>query len=499
MSLSDLRQTRLEKLEKLKKAGIDPYPARSSRTHKISQVLADFEDLAAKEVKVVLAGRVMAKREHGGSTFLDINDGSSSTSLDESKLVLDKNQIQLFFKKDKLGDKEYEFFLETVDIGDFIEAGGTLFKTKKEEKTLLITRYSLLTKSLLPLPEKWHGLQDVEERYRKRYLDLIFNPEVKAKFEVRSKIIKTLRNFMNNEGFLEVVTPTLQSLYGGASARPFKTHMHDLDIDLYLRIAPELYLKRLLVGGFDKVFEFTTNFRNEGMDRDHNPEFSVLEFYAAYQNLDWLMDFTEKIFENLLIGIFGKTKIVYENAEINFTGPFKRRKFNELLNEHCGIDYETGDEDDFKKATQKLDIKIEKTAGKVILADELFKKVIKPKLVEPIFVTDWPAEILPLAKNLGNSPFVDAFQFFVGGHELIKAFQELNDPIEQRNRFQAQEKRRAKGDEEAQRMDEDYIEALEYGMPLAAGWGLGIDRLVALLTDSHSIREVILFPFMRPK
>lgn len=493
MSLDDLRKTRLEKLEKLKKAGIDPYPAISGRTHKISEAIENFDDFVAKEIELVLAGRVMAKREHGGSTFLDINDGSTLLTTSGS------SQIQLFFKKDELGEKEYELFMETVDIGDFIEASGTLFKTKAGEKTLQTTNYRLLTKSLLPLPEKWHGLQDVEGRYRKRYLDLIFNPEVKAKFELRSKIIKTLRNFMNNEGFLEVATPTLQPLYGGASARPFKTHMHDLDIDLYLRIAPELYLKRLLVGGFERVFEFTTNFRNEGMDRDHNPEFLVLEFYAAYQNLDWLMNFTEKIFENLLVGVFGKTAVKYEDNEINFTGPFKRNQFNELLKKQCGVDYEADGEGDFKKAAQKLGIKIEKAVNKPILADELFKKVIKPKLIEPIFVTDWPVEILPLAKRLGDSPFVSAFQFFAGGHELIKAFQELNDPSEQRERFQSQEKRRAKGDEEAQRMDEDFIEALEYGMPPAAGWGLGIDRLVALLTDSHSIREVILFPLMKPR
>lgn len=493
MPLDDIRKARLEKLDKLQKAGIDPYPASSSRTHKISEALVDFDGLAAKEVEVILAGRVMAKREQGGLIFLDINDGSASLTTGGSE------KIQLLFKQDILGEKDFSFFSQTVDIGDFIEAGGTLFKTKREERTLEAHAYKILAKAIMPLPEKWHGLQDTEERYRKRYLDLIFNPEVKKKIETRSKIIKVLRDFMNKNDFLEVVTPTLQPLYGGASARPFKTHMHDLDIDLYLRIAPELYLKRLLVGGFDRVFEFTTNFRNEGMDRDHNPEFSVLEFYAAYQDLEWLMQFTEKIFENLLVGVFGKTMIAYEDMEIDFAGPFKRNTFVELLKEHCRVDYETDSEDDFEKTARKLDIKIEKAANKPILADELFKKIVRPKLIEPTFVTDWPAEILPLAKRKDDSPFVDAFQFFAGGRELIKAFQELNDPIDQRERFQAQEKRRAKGDEEAQRMDEDFIDALEYGMPPAVGWGLGIDRLVALLTNSHSIREAILFPLMKPR
>ena len=485
MSLEDIKQSRLEKLELLKKAGVDPYPAKSWRTHEIRQALENFEKLSEEKGRIVLVGRVMAKREHGASVFLDLQDVSE--------------QIQVYFKKDVVGDYDYELFSKTVDIGDFIEVSGFLFKTKKEEKTLEVEKYRMLTKSLLPLPEKWHGLQDVEERFRKRYLDLIFNPEVKEKFEMRSKIIQTLRDFMVKNEFMEVVTPTLQPLYGGASARPFKTHMHDLDIDLYLRVAPELYLKRLLVGGFEKVFEFTTNFRNEGMDRDHNPEFSALEFYAVYKDLEWLLSFTEEIFENLLVQIFGRAKIKYEDKEIDFSRPFKKAKFNDLLKKHCGVNYETSDEDELWSQAEKLNVKIEKKVAKPGLADELFKKVVRPKLIEPIFVTDWPADVLPLAKKIDNSDFVGAFQFFAGGNELIKAFQELNDPLDQRARFEVQENRRAKGDEEAQRMDEDFVQALEYGMPPAAGWGLGIDRLVAMLTNSHSIREVILFPLMRPK
>ncbi|MEK7507011.1 MAG: lysine--tRNA ligase [Patescibacteria group bacterium] len=485
MPLDDIKQARLEKLAKLKKAGIDPYPAVSERTHEINQALEDFDALASEKKIIVLAGRVMAKREHGGSVFLDVEDSTG--------------RIQIYFKKDVLGDDTFRLFIETVDIGDFIEAKGFLFKTKKAEPTLEAQSWRMLAKSLLPLPEKWHGLQDVEERFRKRYLDLIFNPAVRENFKTRSEIIKQLRNFLQQHGFLEVATPTLQPLYGGASARPFKTHLNALDIDVFLRIAPELYLKRLLVGGFEKVFEFTTNFRNEGMDRDHNPEYSGLEFYAAYRDLDWLMGFTEDMFIFVLENIFGNTKIKYQEKEINFAKPFKRATFGNLLKEHTGIDYDTASEKDLAEKVKALGLTVEKHANRATLADEIFKKQIRPKLAPPTFVRDYPVEMLPLAKKLSNPNYVGAFQFFAGGFEMIKAFSELNDPVDQRERFKAQENKRAKGDEEAQRMDEDFIEALEYGMPPAAGWGLGIDRLVALLTDSHGIREVILFPLMKPK
>ncbi|MEX2052793.1 MAG: lysine--tRNA ligase, partial [Candidatus Paceibacterota bacterium] len=370
---------------------------------------------------------------------------------------------------------------------------------KKEERTLEAKKWNMLAKSIMPLREKWHGLQDVEERYRKRYLDILFNPDVKEKFEKRSQIIKELRNFMGDNEFMEVTTPTLQPLYGGASARPFKTHMHALDIDLFLRIAPELYLKRLLVGGFERIFEFTTNFRNEGIDRDHNPEFSVLEFYGAYKDLDWMADFTEELFEKVVKKIFGTTKVKYQNMEVDFKKPYQKETFANLLKKHTGIDYEKSAEEDMKSRAEELGIKIEKHASKAVLADEIFKKAVRPKLQQPTFVSEYPAEILPLAKKLNDPEYVDAFQFFAGGLELIKAFSELNDPIDQRNRFKAQENKRAKGDEEAQVLDDDFIEAMEYGMPPAAGWGLGLDRFISLLTDSHSIREIILFPLMKPR
>jgi len=492
MPLDDIRQARVEKLNNLRKAGVDPYPASTARTHSNAQVLENFVDLETGADPVTVAGRVLAVREHGGSAFLDLVDGSA--------------KLQIFLKKDLIGEEAYRLLIENLDIGDFIEVTGTAFKTKKAEPTIQASAYKFLVKTLLPLPEKWHGLQDVEERFRKRYLDFIFNPEAKEKIKTRSEVIQTLRNFMLGNNFLEVVTPTLQPIYGGASARPFKTHLHALDIDLFLRIAPELYLKRLLVGGLDRVFEFTTNFRNEGMDRDHNPEFSVLEFYAAYQDLEWLMNFSEELFANLLENVFGNLTIKYQEREISFQRPFKRARFTDLLREHIGLDFDADDEKTFRAKVEELKInlpagrqEIEKDITKTGLADELFKKVIRPKLVKPIFVHDYPEEMLPLAKKLDNPAYVGAFQFYAGGLELIKAFSELNDPLDQRERFNKQENKRAKGDEEAQRMDDDFIEALEYGMPPAAGWGLGIDRLVALLTDSHSIREVILFPLMRPK
>lgn len=485
MALDDIRKARLEKLEKLRKAGIDPYPARSLRTHKINEILADFDGLAVKEVEIILAGRVMAKREQGGLAFLDIND--------------DSGQIQLLVKIDKLEDGRYDFFLETIDIGDFIEVGGTLFKTKRSERTLEVHAYKLLTKTLLPLPEKWHGLQDIEERHRKRYLDLIFNQETRVALKTRSQIIEHIRQFLFAGGFMEVETPILQTLYGGANAKPFITHLNTLDINLYLRIAPELYLKRLLVGGFERVFEIGRNFRNEGMDREHNPEFTMLEFYVAYWDYEKMMEFIESMFEHIVKKKFATTTIKYQGKEIDFNKPYPRVVFNDLFKKYSGIDYDEADENELKAKAKELDIKIEKSMTKGNLGDEIYKKVARPNIIEPTFIINHPLEISPLAKKLeDNESRVARFQLVAGGMELTNGFSELNDPADQRQRFEAQEKFSKKGDEEAQRLDEDYIEALEYGMPPAAGVGIGLDRLVALLTDSHSIREVILFPLMKP-
>ncbi len=486
MALNDIRKARLEKLEKLQKAGIDPYPAQSLRTHSIADALVNFEKFAEEKKEIVLAGRIMAKREQGGLAFLDIAGGSG--------------KIQFLFKKDDLGEDNFDLFSKTIDVGDFIEASGVLFKTKREEKTLDCRNYKILSKSLLPLPEKWHGLQDVEERYRKRYLDLIFNAELKTKIETRSRIVEHIRQYLISNNFVEVETPILQTLYGGANAKPFKTHLNTLGLDLYLRIAPELYLNRLLVGGFEKVFEIGRNFRNEGMDREHNPEFTMLEFYAAYWDYEKMMAFIEDMLEHVVEKKNGSTKIQLQGKEIDFKRPYPRVTFNDLFKKYSGIDYNGANEDELKNKAKELDIKIEKSMTKGNLGDEIYKKVARPNIIEPTFVTDHPLEISPLAKKInGDEKHVARFQLIAGGTELANGFSELNDPLDQRQRFEAQEKFAKKGNEEAQRLDEDYIEAMEYGMPPAAGVGIGLDRLVALLTDSHSVREIILFPLMKPK
>jgi lysyl-tRNA synthetase class 2 len=485
-TIDELRKIRIKKLEAIRKAGFLVFPGKTKRTHKVIQALNNFNNLARLKKEIILVGRIKSLREHGGSTFLDIEDGSG--------------KIQAYFKKDRVGEKRYQFFLAYFDIGDFIEIRGILFKTQKGEKTLEVSDFKILAKSLLPLPEKWHGLKNVEERFRKRYLDLIFNPEVKKKFEIRSKIIKEIREFLEKEGFLEVETPILQPLYGGAKARPFKTYLNALDLDLYLRISPELYLKRLLVGGLEKVYEIARNFRNEGMDRFHNPDFTMLEFYWAYADYKDLMKLTEKMFENLMKKIFRNLEIKYEGKKINFRLPWPRIEFNQLIKKYTKINLDEIHPEALKKEAQKLGIEIEKGEGKPEIADKIYKKICLPKIWQPTFIIHHPVGIFPLAKQLEKNPQKLAnFQLVIAGWELISAFSELNDPIEQRRRFEEQEKFFKAGLEEAQRMDEDFLEALEYGMPPAAGFGMGIDRLVALLTDSHSLREVILFPTMRPK
>jgi lysyl-tRNA synthetase, class II len=486
MGFEEIRAGRLEKLKKIKEAGVNPYPAQTSRTHYVAEAIDGFDKLSSKKTKLTLVGRIMAQRGHGGSTFLDIEDGTG--------------RIQLLFKKDAIGDNDYELFKEIIDLGDFIEVSGFLFETKQGEKTLEADDFEFLSKSLRPLPEKWHGLQDVEERYRRRYLDLLFNPELREKFKARTKIIEHTRQFLITNGFMEVETPVLQTIPGGANARPFQTHLNTLDIDLYLRIAPELYLKRLLVGGFEKVFEIARNFRNEGMDREHNPEFTMLEFYAAYWDYEKLMKFLEKMLRHIVSGTCGKTKIKNGDSEIEFKGPFKRISFNDLFKKYSGLEYDEASEEDLKIKAKELGIKIEKSMTKGNLGDEIYKKVARPYIIDPTFVVNHPIEISPLAKKLDDDQkHVARFQLVVGGTELLNGFSELNDPLDQRERFEAQEKAAKRGNEEAQRLDENFIEALEYGMPPAAGVGIGIDRLVTLLTNSHSIREIILFPLMKPR
>ncbi|PIS17271.1 MAG: lysine--tRNA ligase [Candidatus Nealsonbacteria bacterium CG09_land_8_20_14_0_10_42_14] len=437
MALVNIRKTRIKKLEAIKKAGINPYPIKTKRTHSIEETLANFERFARAKTELNLVGRIRSIREHGGSAFFHFEDGT--------------NKLQAYLKRDKVGAKKYQFFLANFDVGDFIEVAGTLFKTKRGEKTIEVSDFRILAKSVLPLPEKWHGLQDVEERFRKRYLDLIMNSEVKEKFQLRSRIIEELRNILAKEGFLEVETPILQPIPGGALAKPFKTHLNALKLDLYLRVSPELYLKRLLVGGFEKIYEIGRCFRNEGMDKHHNPDFTMLELYWAYQDRDNLMNFLERIMVDLVKKIKGKSQISYQGQKIDFKTPWRRIKYQRNYEE------------------------------------------TREKIIQPTFVIDYPVELSILAKaKIDNHKEAHSFQLVIGGIELIKGFSELNDPIEQERRFQ-------KAKIETERKDKDFLEALQYGMPPAAGLGLGVDRLVALLTDSHSLREAIIFPTMRPK
>lgn len=485
-TIDELKKIRLQKLEAIKKARINPYPEKTKRTHKIGEALCDFDSLSKAEKEVVLVGRIKSLRQHGGSTFFDIDDGSE--------------KIQVFLRKDRVGESQYAFFGEIFDIGDFIEVRGILFNTQKGQKTIEAADFKILAKGLLPLPEKWHGLTDTEERFRKRYLDLIFNPEVRKKFEIRSKIIKSIREFLDREGFFEVETPVLQPIYGGARALPFKTHLNALDMDLYLRIAPELYLKRLLIGGFEKVYEIGRVFRNEGMDRSHNPDYTHFEFYWAYADYKDLMKLTEKMFEHIIKSVFGSLKLEYEEKTIDFKTPWPRIEFSQLIKKETKINLEEINLEALKKEAKKLGVEVKKGSGKAEIADEIYKKYCRPKIWQPTFIIHYPAGFQPLAKALEDDPKKLAnFQLVVAGWELTNAFSELNDPVEQKERFKEQEKFFKDGLEEAQRLDEDFIEALEYGMPPAAGFGMGIDRLTALLTDSHSLREIILFPLMRKK
>jgi lysyl-tRNA synthetase class 2 len=484
--LEELRKIREKKLEKIKKTLINPYPSKAKRTYKISEAIENFNRISKKKEEISLVGRIRSMRTHGGLTFFHIEDGTG--------------KIQILMRKNKVGESGYKFFLENFDIGDFVEVKGNLIKTKTREKTLDTFDFKILVKSLRPLPEKWHGLKDVEERYRKRYLDLIFNPEVKEKFILRSRIISEIRKFLENEGFLEVETPILQPIYGGGRAKPFKTHLEAMDLDLYLRIAPELYLKRLLVGGFEKVFEVAKCFRNEGIDKFHNPDFTMLEFYWAYADYKDMMKLTEEMILTIVKKIAKETKIFYQEKEINFKTPWPRVEFDAIFRKETKIDYDTINRDALLGKATEMGLEIEKGAPKFKIADEIFKKKIRPKIWQPTFVIHYPFGFQILAKSLEKNPKrLENFQLIVAGIELVNAFSELNDPIEQRRRFEEQQKLLKEGYGEAHPFDEDFLEALEYGMPPAAGFGMGIDRLVMILTNSYSLREVILFPTMRPK
>ncbi len=486
-TIEEIRKARLQKLERIQKKGLLAYPGQVKRTHALSELLKGFVVLSKAQKEVTAVGRIRTMREHGGSTFFHIEDGTAS--------------MQAYLKEDRVGEVPYRFFLENIDIGDFVQLRGVLFSTKKGEKTIEVADCKILAKSLLPLPEKWHGLKDEEERYRKRYLDLIFNKEVKEKFDKRTKILQAIREFLDKKGFLEVETPVLQSMYGGADAKPFTTHLNAFDLDMYLRISLELPLKRLIVGGFEKVYEMGRVFRNEGVDRQHNPDFTELEFYWAYADYKDLMKLTEEFISFVVQEVAGGKVIMYEGKKIDFTTPWPRVEYAELFSKYLKLDIDSLNRDALAKKAAKLGVEVERTVNNGHIVDAIYKKGIRPKLWEPQFIIHHPSEMFPLAKaRVEDSSKAETFQLLVGGGwELVKAYTEQNDPLVQKKALEEQESLFRKGLEDAQRMDTDFVEALEYGMPPTAGFGMGVDRLVALLTDSHSLREVILFPTMKPK
>lgn len=487
--INDLVEQRIKKLGELRSGGIDPYdgkfdPEAHAEELKAAHLNSTKEYLEEEAVYTSVAGRITAMRDFGKASFAQLQDSTG--------------KVQVYLKKDVLG--EQYALVKKLDIGDIAGVSGRLFRTKTDELTIEVKNIVLLSKALRPLPEKWHGLKDIEMRYRQRYVDLIVNPEVKGVFAKRSAIIKAIRDFLETRGFIEVETPMMHQIPGGASARPFSTHHNALDIDLYLRIAPELYLKRLLVGGYEKVFELNKNFRNEGISTRHNPEFTMLEFYMAYKDYTYLMSFTEEFFSYVALKAAGDLKIPYGDAVIDLTPPWPRVPMLDALKQK-GVP-----EDVFTDAgkarewarSQKLDVPGSASHGKVL--DEIFTEFVEPGLIQPTFITDYPVELSPLAKRKPSSPdLVERFELFIAAREIANAFSELNDPIDQKERLSKQAQAKQEGDEEAQWMDEDFVRALEYGMPPAAGEGIGIDRLVMLLTGSQSIRDVILFPQLKPE
>ena len=488
--MSDEREYRIEKLEALRAAGVDPYPTRSARDHTAAEALDRFDEL--QDTTITLAGRLMQLREMGKAAFAHIEDGSG--------------RIQIYIKRDVVGDEAFAL-LKKLDLSDIIEATGKLFTTRTGEKTLNVESYRLLAKSLAPLPAKGAEgalkLSDDETRYRRRYLDLIANRETELPiFVARGKILAAMREFLNARGFLEVETPILQPLFGGASARPFVTHHNTLDRDLYLRIALELYLKRLIVGGIERVYEIGRNFRNEGIDRNHNPEFTMMELYQAYADYEEMMRLVEELYASIAMKALGAMKFSYLGVDLDLTPPWQRLSLREAIAEHTGIDFaQYPARDELAAAMRAKGYEADPKLGRGKLIDALQGVIVKgegAKIKGPVFLYDYPVDLLPLAKRKpGASDLVEAFQAYAGGIELGKAFTELNDPLDQRARFEDQARQHAGGDEETQALDEDFIEALEVGMPPTGGFGGGIDRLTMLLTDQSSIREVILFPTLR--
>ncbi len=492
MGLQEEEAARLAKLEALRKQGIDPYPARAKRTHTIAILRAAWDATVSRGEVVTIVGRIRAKREHGGLLFAHLEDGTG--------------KIQIALKKDTLGTDRFKFFDEHVDIADFLEIEGTLFTTKRGEQTVLVTRFAILAKALAPLPEKWHGLTDTEVRFRKRYLDLIMNPEVRTRLEFRSKIITALRTFMDERGFLEVETPTIQPVYGGGLARPFRTHHNALGKDFYLRISDEMYLKRLLVGGIEGVYEITKVFRNEGIDRDHNPEFTMFEAQVAYKDYRWGMDIFEDIFEHIAKTVFGTTAIKYEDTMLEYQRPWRRLRLSDAVKEVAKIDIEASKtvEDAremlagrIKDQKKKTALKRLRSVGEVLAF--AFEELVESTLIQPTIIFDYPVEVSPLAKKSPDPRYVERFEAFIYGSEVGNNYSELNDPIDLEARFMEEKKKAKAGFEEAHQTDEDYLEAIKHGMPPACGLGIGVDRMVMFFTNAQNIKEVIPFPTLRPE
>jgi lysyl-tRNA synthetase class 2 len=480
-----LKKVRLEKIEELKAAGIDPFGQRYERDASCQEVKDHFAEYEGRSLS--LAGRIMSKRRHGKAGFADLHDLSGD--------------IQLYVRLDDVGPEQYEWF-KSMDVGDIMGIKGTAFLTQKGEKSIHVSALTYLSKAINPLPEKWHGLKDIELRYRQRYVDLIVNPEVKEVFVKRSRIIQSVRGFLNARGFLEVETPMMHPIAGGATARPFITHHNALDTDLYLRVAPELYLKRLLVGGMEKVYELNRSFRNEGISTRHNPEFTMLEVYEAYADFQDMMRMTEELLFQVLQEVNGSHTVEMDGVTIDFTLPFKRLSMLAAVKEHTGVDFGAlTTQPAARQAAELLGLAVDlKDTSRGEIINLVFEAYVEDKLIQPTFIYGQPVEISPLAKrNRENPEYTDRFELFIAQREFANAFSELNDPIDQKQRFMKQMEKREGGDAEAQMMDEDYINALEYGMPPAGGLGLGLDRVCMLFTSSPSIRDVILFPTLKPR
>lgn len=477
---------RKERLYALQEKNIDPYPADVNRTHEIDEILNKFDELFESKDQITIAGRVKAIRKHGGLSFISLQDASET--------------MQIVLHRDEIGAEEYIFFHEHADIGDFFEFTGIAFLTKKGQKSIDASSARFLSKSILPLPEKWHGLTDTEKRYRHRSLDLIANPSVMNAAKTRANMVASIRSFLKEEGFMEVETPILQPIAGGANARPFKTHHNTLHADLFLRIAPELYLKRLIIGGFEKIYEYARCFRNEGISPQHNPEFTQIELYWAYATIEDLMDHLERMLSKIIADTIGTTEFEYQNNIISFKTPLKRLTFRDIVLKETGIDLDIAkDEKSLAKAMQKKEMDLKDSIGYGELADNLYKGYVRPNIIEPTFVTQYPSAMKPLAKRVPNTHYSASAQLVISGMEVWNAFNEQNDPLEQEEKFKDQEKLRERGSEDAQKIDEDFLKALKHGMPPTAGYGLGIDRLASVLTNTAHLKEVILFPTLKPK